>query len=87
MEVLVQGRDAAGPSRAQGCAARARSAVSAGSIFFFSIDLERKQNLLHSVFFEQRARGAHPILGGDTRVSCSGGVSVQIAGGHFHSWV
>lgn len=55
--------------------------------FFFSIDLERKQNLLHSVFFEQRARGAHPILGGDTRVSCSGGVSVQIAGGHFHSWV
>lgn len=54
-EALAPGRDAPGPSRARGSGLWSKSRICCvGGIFFFffSIDLERKQNLLHSVFFE-----------------------------------
>lgn len=49
-----------GPSRAQGLGLWSKSQICCVGGIFFSIDLERKQNLLPSVFSEQPARGAHP---------------------------
>lgn len=50
--VLAPGRDAPGLSRARGSGLWSKSQICCVGGIFFSIDLERKQNLLHSVFFE-----------------------------------